>query len=106
MAQQKKSETLAYPEDAIINQSGATQIVAGNSECYEGRTVRISQLTRNVMQSGDSNAKGWKIEFDVQERWENNTMGWGSSADPIGNVANWMHFKTKEAAINFAVKSG
>merc|ERR1712106_1157321 len=52
----------------------------GNGE-LNGRRVRISEQTRNVMQSADKNANGWKIEFDTQERWENNTMGWGSSAD-------------------------
>ena len=71
-----------------------------------GRTVRISQKTRNVMQSADKNALGWVIQFDPQARWENNTMGWGSTADPLSNVDGWMNFKTKEAAIDFANRQG
>ena len=72
----------------------------------EGRVVRISQKTRNVMQSADKNAQGWVIQFDPQARWENNTMGWGSTADPLSNVDGWMNFKTKEAAIAFANRQG
>ena len=25
----------------------------------------------------------WKFEFDNQQRWENNLMGWYSTADPL-----------------------
>lgn len=70
------------------------------------RAVRISQKTRNVMQSADKNAQGWVIQFDPQARWENNTMGWGSTADPLSNVDGWMNFKTKESAIAFAERQG
>merc|ERR1712147_242923 len=106
----KKSETLAYPEDAIIDVSNASEathrtIAATNGE-LNGRMVRISEQTRNVMQSADKNANGWKIEFDTQERWENNTMGWGSSADPYSNTTSWLNFKTKEQAIQFAQRQG
>jgi len=58
------------------------------------------------MQSADKNAQGWLIQFDPQERWENNTMGWGSSADPLSNVDGWISFKTKEAAVDFANRQG
>jgi len=37
---------------------------------------------------------------------ENPTMGWGSTADPLSNTHGWMHFKTKEAAIDFAHRQG
>ena len=33
-------------------------------------------------------------------------MGWGSTADPLSNTHGWMHFKTKEAAIDFAHRQG
>jgi len=56
--------------------------------------------------SADKNANGWKIEFDTQERWENNTMGWGSTADPYSNTTSWLNFKTKEQAIQFAQRQG
>ena len=56
--------------------------------------------------SADKNANGWKIEFDTQERWENNTMGWGSTADAYSNTTGWLNFKTKEQAIQFAQRQG
>ena len=42
----------------------------------------------------------WKIEFDNQQRWENNLMGWSSSADPVSNVL--LDFASKEDAVAFA----
>merc|ERR1711937_1081644 len=89
MATQKKSATLAYPEDALITEYGAAKAVSEVTTETAGRTVRISQKTRNVMQSADKNALGWVIQFDPQARWENNTMGWGSTADPLSNVEGW-----------------
>ena len=80
MSKAKKSSTLAYPEDAIINVESSTEVkhllfnidcsenlfdqqtkivikathraVAGTNGELDGRTVRISEQTRNVMQSG------------------------------------------------------
>ena len=45
----------------------------------------------------------WKIEFDTKERWENNLMGWSSTADPLSNTV--LDFATKEEAIDFAEKN-
>ena len=45
----------------------------------------------------------WKIEFDTRERWENNLMGWSSSADPLSNLQ--IDFATKEEAVKFAEKN-
>merc|ERR1712019_326543 len=67
----KKSATLAYPEDALITHHAAAKAVSGVGDETEGRLVTISQTTRNVMQSADKNAQYWQIEFDTQERWEN-----------------------------------
>merc|ERR1711868_273866 len=89
MVTQKKSATLAYPEDALITEYGAAKAVSEVTTETAGRTVRISQKTRNVMQSADKNA-----------------LGWGSTADPLSNVDGWMNFKTKEAAIDFANRQG
>merc|ERR1719445_2684826 len=54
MSHSKKTETLAYPEDAIINVESSTEAthraVAGTNGELDGRTVRISEQTRNVMQ--------------------------------------------------------
>ena len=46
----------------------------------------------------------WKIEFDNQQRWENNLMGWASSADPVSNVL--LDFASKEDAVAFAERHG
>ena len=45
----------------------------------------------------------WRIEFDTRERWENNLMGWSSSADPLSNTL--LDFANKEDAIKFAEKN-
>ena len=42
----------------------------------------------------------------MKERWENPAMGWGSTADPMSNVAGWLKFKTKEDAIAFCHRAG
>merc|ERR1711957_379991 len=69
MDQQKKSVTLAYPEDALITEYGGAKVVSGVGDAETGhRTVRISQKTRNVMQSADKNAQGWIIQFDPMDR--------------------------------------
>ena len=46
----------------------------------------------------------WKIEFDNQQRWENNLMGWSSTADPVSNIL--LDFADKEDAIAFAERHG
>ena len=58
------------------------------------------------MQSGVQNMKEWRIEFNLKEKWENPTMGWGSTADPLSNVAGWMKFKNKDDAIAFCHRQG
>lgn len=47
-------------------------------EHIKGRKVRIYEPVKNCMQSGTDNLKGWEIEFDNRERWENPLMGWAS----------------------------
>merc|ERR1719362_2329701 len=58
------------------------------------RQVRIFKPAKNPMQSGTAGIKRWKIEFDNQQRWENNLMGWTSTADPLSNMV--LDFATKE----------
>jgi len=70
------------------------------------RIARIYRPSKNAMQSGHFNTKRWKVEFDTQERWENATMGWGSSADPLANISAALSFKTKEQAVEFMEKQG
>merc|ERR1739842_172189 len=64
------------------------------------RQVRIFKPAKNPMQSGTAGIKRWKIEFDNQQRWENNLMGWSSTADPLSNMV--LDFATKEYAMAFA----
>ena len=68
------------------------------------RTVRIYKPAKNAMQSGTAGIKRWKIEFDNQQRWENNLMGWASSADPVSNIL--LDFANKEDAVAFAERHG
>ena len=44
------------------------------------------------------------MEFDTRERWENNLMGWSSTADPLSNTN--IDFADKEEAVAFADKNG
>ena len=41
---------------------------------------------------------------EVFKRWENNLMGWASSADPVSNLL--LDFATKEDAVAFAERNG
>eukprot|EP00088_Acartia_fossae_P039072 TRINITY_DN40650_c0_g1_i1.p1 TRINITY_DN40650_c0_g1~~TRINITY_DN40650_c0_g1_i1.p1 ORF type:complete len:186 (-),score=45.44 TRINITY_DN40650_c0_g1_i1:86-643(-) len=72
-------------------------------EMTKERTVRIFKPAKNAMQSGTAGIKRWKIEFDTRERWENNLMGWSSTADPLSNTV--LDFATKEEAVAFAEKN-
>ncbi|KAI8899678.1 ETC complex I subunit conserved region-domain-containing protein [Globomyces pollinis-pini] len=68
------------------------------------RTVRIYRPAKTAMQSGLAGMKNWKIDFDVQQRWGNELMGWSSSADALQALR--VQFNTKEDAIAFAQKQG
>lgn len=72
-------------------------------EWLDGRIVRISRPSKNVMQSGTFTTKNWKIEFDSQPRGEYWLMGWTSSADPVSNLT--LNFPDKESAIAFCEKN-
>lgn len=48
-------------------------------EHIKNRLVKISKVTKNVMQSGTDNTHNWVMEFDNRERWENPLMGWSST---------------------------
>lgn len=64
--------------------------------------MRIYQPTKTTMQSAKGKTKRWLIDWDVLSgagRWENNLMGWASSADYM--QATQINFRTKEDAIAF-----
>jgi len=53
--------------------------MSGVPQEQKKRYVRIFIPARNAMQSGINNTHQWKIEFENEERWENQLMGWGST---------------------------
>jgi len=81
-----------------------TTISGVPEEHTKSRRVRIFKPTKNAMQSGTSNTKRWKIEFETRERWENPLMGWSSSGDPLSNIQ--VDFLQKEEAVAFCEKNG
>ena len=56
------------------------------------------------MQSGTYSNRKWKIDFGNKERWENPTMGWGSTGDPLSNLN--LEFGNKEDAILYCQRMG
>ncbi|KAJ3212480.1 hypothetical protein HDU67_003771 [Dinochytrium kinnereticum] len=88
---------------------GETQIefLAERARCppeISRRKVRIYRPANTPTQSGSARPNHWKIDFDVQDRWENPLMGWSSSADPV--QALQVKFLTKDDAILFAERQG
>uniref|UniRef100_A0A914MEZ3 NADH dehydrogenase [ubiquinone] iron-sulfur protein 4, mitochondrial n=1 Tax=Meloidogyne incognita TaxID=6306 RepID=A0A914MEZ3_MELIC len=74
-------------------------------EHREGRRAVIYKPARNAMQSGWNNVTAWKIELDNRERWEDQTIGWCSSGDPLSNINMALSFASKDDAINFCEKN-
>ena len=58
--------------------------ISGQPVKQANRTVYVYSPARNAMQSGTYQTRYWKIEFPVDERWENPLMGWTSSYVPTG----------------------
>ncbi|XP_041083956.1 NADH dehydrogenase [ubiquinone] iron-sulfur protein 4, mitochondrial-like isoform X1 [Polyodon spathula] len=81
-----------------------TSLTGVPEEHIKTRKVRIFVPARNAMQSGANNVRKWRMDFDTRERWENNLMGWASTADPLSNMV--LTFTTKEDAVAFAQKNG
>jgi len=81
-----------------------TSISGVPEEHTKSRRVRIFKPCKNSMQSGTSNTKKWKIEFETRERWENALMGWSSSGDPLSNMQ--IEFSDKDEASAFCEKNG
>ena len=80
------------------------EVVSGAPISLTQRSVRIYQPAKTAMQSGIAETKYWKLSFDTQQRWENELMGWSSSADPVQALN--MKFKSKEDAILFCRRQG
>eukprot|EP00088_Acartia_fossae_P068292 TRINITY_DN862_c0_g1_i2.p1 TRINITY_DN862_c0_g1~~TRINITY_DN862_c0_g1_i2.p1 ORF type:complete len:191 (+),score=47.99 TRINITY_DN862_c0_g1_i2:35-574(+) len=96
----------AVSKQGLITVEGAEDLSLVNGMPEEQileRTVRIFKPAKNAMQSGTAGIKRWKIEWNTQERWENNLMGWSSTADPLSNVQ--LDFASKEEAVAYAEKN-
>lgn len=68
---------------------------------------RIYKPAKSAEQSGTWHGHQWHMDWDVMgkgHRWENQLMGWQSSADAMQGT--YIAFKSKEDAIRFAQKQG
>ncbi|OAQ29580.1 hypothetical protein K457DRAFT_74787 [Linnemannia elongata AG-77] len=68
---------------------------------------RIFKACKAATQSGITNTEVWRLDFDTElqaGRFENELIGWASSADYM--QALQMKFISKEDAIAFADKQG
>ena len=64
---------------------------------------RISQPTKNAMQSGRARTKLWVLEYEPERPREiDPLMGWTSSSDMLQQVQ--LEFETAEEAIAYAEK--
>jgi NADH dehydrogenase (ubiquinone) Fe-S protein 4 len=79
-------------------------ILSGVPKEVSQRLVRIYKPAKSAMQSGVGNNNEWKLDFDVKQKWENELMGWSSSADTVQALR--IKFHSKEDAILFAQKQG
>ncbi|KAI9817399.1 MAG: hypothetical protein M1826_001601 [Phylliscum demangeonii] len=82
-------------------------VLSGAPVELQARTVRISRPSKTATQSGDWHAHEWRMDWDILgkgHRWENELMGWQSTADFMSSTH--LSFKTKEDAIRFAEKQG
>ena len=70
----KKANLVEVPEEA----TGQISPLTGFPDEHMRRVVRIYSPSKNAMQSGTNAARGWRLEFDNQQRWENPLMGWAS----------------------------
>ncbi|KAG0344568.1 hypothetical protein BG004_004359 [Podila humilis] len=83
------------------------EIISGAPEEVRMHPCRIFQMSKAATQSGITNTGMWRLDFDTElgaGRFENELMGWASSADYM--QALQMKFNTKEDAIAFADKQG
>lgn len=84
------------------------ELVSGApEELVTKRVVRIYQQAKPATQSGHHNGSHWKLDWDVLgkgNRWENDLIGYQSTADVM--QCTTMQFDNKESAIRFAQGQG
>lgn len=92
---------------AIIDVEDVMDVTAFNGvpeEHIVSRRARIFQPAKNAMQSGTDDTHKWALEFEQRQRWENPTMGWTSSGDPLSNLR--LMFSSRQDAARFCDKNG
>ncbi|KAJ1957899.1 ndufs4 NADH dehydrogenase Fe-S protein subunit, partial [Dispira parvispora] len=103
--------TTQTQDQAVMHRPGQglihAEVTSGAPEVLQTRTVRIFRSSKSAMQSGLKATQSWRMDFDTMDhgdRWENQLMGWASTADFMHGLR--MKFQTKEAAVRFAEKQG
>ncbi|KAF5830307.1 NADH:ubiquinone oxidoreductase 18 kd-like subunit [Dunaliella salina] len=95
------------PEKEVGLVTGAPLEVFKRQAYIYAPAKTASQSGRAKTIHNSSASPSWKIDFDVQEKWQNPLMGWTSTGDLLENVArSHLAFYTKEEAINFCQKHG
>lgn len=98
LEEEKKRSEIQIPvqEIKIFDISGIPTVY------QKDRLVYICKFSKNLMQSGTHNTHKWVLKFNVQETWENPTMGWTSTGD--GHSSYELSFDSSEQAIAFCKK--
>ena len=68
-------ETVRSAEEA----HAVVAAVSGAPVAVQQRQVRVFQPGKSAMQTGAAGNMTWRLEFDVQRKWQNPLMGWTSS---------------------------
>ncbi|KAJ3054095.1 hypothetical protein HK097_002681 [Rhizophlyctis rosea] len=102
--QHKKGDLVIPPPPRGERKIFPADIASGVPPEISRRSVRIYRPAKTAMQSGTKGMNYWRLDFDIQERWENPLMGWSSSHDPVQGVH--IKFSSKDDAILFAERQG
>eukprot|EP01134_Creolimax_fragrantissima_P006629 CFRG6629T1 len=100
----KSDANIAVAEPQNWSNSPVISSFNGVPEEHVKRECQIYIPARTAMSQGTFSNRKWRLDFEARERWENPTIGWSSSADPLSNLG--MDFSTKEDAVAFANKIG
>lgn len=90
-----------------ISEPADMSAVSGAPPALHQRAVRVFQQSQSAVTGGKAGTRDWIVDFDVLQgsgRWENQLIGWGSTADSQQSLV--MRFDTKEDAIHFCEKQG
>ncbi|KAI1315204.1 hypothetical protein EDD11_001092 [Mortierella claussenii] len=103
----KHYSTTTSVTEAVEPVSLQAEIISGAPEEVRMHPCRIYQQAKAATQSGIANTGYWRLDFDTEleaGRFENELIGWASSADYMQALA--MKFVSREDAMAFADKQG